>query len=142
MCSGSGLPATLMSRPTSPAAPRWAWLTLVGVGAVGMLIMIVLFHRWQDNVRDLMGVPRLEWFNHPQAAVILIVLLFVFVEIGQLIGRLIRYLVRLLNRIAPPRVSFVVVIAVLLSLQYRRAERRDRASGHGIPQPDVRGGQQ
>ena len=113
---GVWLARYVMSRPTSPAAPRWAWLTLVGVGAVGMLIMIVLFHRWQDNVRDLMGVPRLEWFNYPQAAVISIVLLFVFVEIGQLIGRLIRYLVRLLNRIAPPRVSFVVVVAVLLSI--------------------------
>ena len=112
---GVWLARYMMSRPTSPAAPRWAWLTLVGLGAVGMLIMIVMFHRWQDKVRDLMGVPRLEWFNYPQAAVISVVLLFVFVEIGQLIGRLIRYLVRLLNRVAPPRVSFVVVVAVLLS---------------------------
>ena len=44
------------------------------------------------------------------------VLLFVFVEIGQLIGRLVRFLVGLLNRVAPPRVSFVVVVTLLLAL--------------------------
>ena len=63
-----------------------------------------------------MGVPRLKWYNYPQAALIGVVVLFVFVEIGQLVGRLVRFLVRQLNRFAPPRVSFVVVVALLLSL--------------------------
>ena len=43
-------------------------------------------------------------------AVLSIVFLFVFVEIGQLIGRLVRFLVRQLNRFAPPRISAVVVV--------------------------------
>ena len=63
-----------------------------------------------------MGVPRLKWFNYPQAGLIGVIALFVFVEIGQLVGKLVRYLVRQLNRFAPPRVSFVVVVAILLSL--------------------------
>lgn len=25
-------------------------------------------HGWQDQIRDLMGVPRLTWYNYPQAA--------------------------------------------------------------------------
>ncbi len=106
----------MMSRDSTPPAPRWAWLVLVAVGAAGMLVMIVMFHVWQDEVRDLMGVPRLKWYNYPQAALLSVILLFVFVEIGQLIGKLIRFLVRQLNRIAPPRVSFVVVVALLLTL--------------------------
>ena len=39
--------------------------------------MIIWFHVWQDDVRDLMGVPRLKWHDYPVAAVLSIVVLFV-----------------------------------------------------------------
>ncbi|WP_099042351.1 alpha/beta hydrolase [Mycobacterium neglectum] len=104
------------SRDTSPSAPRWAWLTLVGIGVIGQILMIFYFHRWQDEVRDLNGVPRLVFWDYPWCAFLSIVVLFVFVEIGQLIGRLVRFLVRQLNRVAPPRISAMVVVALLLVL--------------------------
>ncbi len=106
----------MQSRPSSPPAPRWAWWVLIALGTVALVAGIFYFHYWQDHVRDLMGVPRLKWFNYIQAAALAVVLLFVFVEIGQLIGRLVRFLVRQLGRIAPPRVSFVAVVGVLLAL--------------------------
>jgi uncharacterized membrane protein len=104
------------SKDTSPPAPRWAWLTLVGVGVVGQVLMIFYFHRWQDEVRDLNGVPRLEFWDYPWCAFLSILVLFIFVEIGQLVGKLVRFLVRQLERVAPPRISVVVVIALLLAL--------------------------
>ena len=76
----------LRGADTSPTAPRWAWLALLVIGAAGMVAMHFLFHRWQDDVRDLMGVPHLRWYNYPQAALIGLVVLFVFVEIGQWVG--------------------------------------------------------
>nr|WP_170980956.1 alpha/beta-hydrolase family protein [Mycolicibacterium sp. CR10] len=106
----------MRSKDSSPPAPRWAWLTLVVVGAVGMVLMIIWFHVWQDDVRDLMGVPRLGFWDHPLAAVISLITLFLFVELGQLVGRLVRFLVRQLERIAPPRVSAVVVVVLLFAL--------------------------
>ena len=106
----------MRSRPSSPKAPRWAWLTLVVLAALGVVFGIIYFRYWQDHVRDLMGVPRLHWYNYLQAGAIGVVLLFVFVELGQLIGRLVRFLVRQLGRVAPPRVSFVVVVALLVAL--------------------------
>ncbi|WP_396926145.1 alpha/beta hydrolase [Mycolicibacterium sp.] len=106
----------MMSRSASPHPPRWAWPVLVVVGIIWLVFTIYWFHVWQDHVRDLMGVPRLQWYNYPQAGLIGVVVLFLFVEIGQLIGKLVRFLVRLLNRYAPPRVSVVVVVALLLSL--------------------------
>ena len=106
----------MRSKDSSPPAPRWAWLTLVVVGAVGMVLMIIWFHVWQDDVRDLMGVPRLGFWDHPLAAAISLITLFLFVELGQLVGRLVRFLVRQLERIAPPRVSAVVVVVLLLAL--------------------------
>ena len=105
----------LRSMENSPAAPRWAWLTLLGVGMVGQLLMITWFHFWQNDVRAKVGVANLGFWAHPQAAVLSIVFLFIIVEIGQLIGKLASYLVRQLDRIAPPRVSAVVVVALLLT---------------------------
>jgi len=104
------------SKDSSPPAPRWAWLTLVGIGVVGQILMIFYFHRWQDEVRDLNGVPRLEFWDYPWCALLSIVVLFTFVEIGQLIGKLVRFLVRQLERVAPPRVSAVIVVVLLLAL--------------------------
>ncbi len=106
----------MRSKDTSPPAPRRAWIGLVVIGIIGQILMIIYFHVWQDEVRDLNGVERLGFWDHPLTAVLSIVVLFIFVEIGQLIGKLVRYLVRQLNRIAPPRVSAVVVVALLLAL--------------------------
>ena len=106
----------MKSRSSSPPAPRGAWLALVVLGALGVVLGIVYFRYWQDHVRDLMGVPRLRWFDYLQAGAIGVVLLFLFVEIGQLIGRFGRFLARQLSRVAPPRVSFVIVVVLLLSL--------------------------
>ncbi len=106
----------MRSQSSSPPAPRWAWKVLVGVGAVGVVLGTFYFHYWQNHVRDLMGVTRLHWYNYIQAALLAVILLFVFVEIGQLIGRLVRFLVRQLNKVAPPRVSFVAVVVLLLAL--------------------------
>lgn len=106
----------MRSRDSSPPAPRIAWYVLVAAGVAGTVAMIVWFHIWQDDVRDLMGVPRLTWHDYPLAAVLAIVVLFVLVEIGQLVRRLVRFLIRQLNRVAPPRVSAVVVVALLVAL--------------------------
>ncbi len=106
----------MRSKETSPPAPRRAWIALVVIGIIGQILMIIYFHVWQDEVRDLNGVPRLGFWDHPLTAVLSIVVLFVFVEIGQLVGKLVRFLVRQLNRFAPPRVSAVVVVVLLLAL--------------------------
>jgi len=106
----------MRGKDTSPPAPRWAWIGLTVFGLIGMVVMQFAFHRWQDDVRDLMGVPHLKWFNYPQAAIIAIAVLFVFVEIGQLVRKLVLFLVRQLERIAPPRVSGVVAVGLLLAL--------------------------
>src|SRR6195952_1781658 len=106
----------MRSKESSPHAPGWAWLAVVVVGVIGQILMIIYFHIWQDEVRDLNGVPRMGFWGHPLTAVLSILVLFIFVEIGQLIGKLVRFLVRQLNRVAPPRVSQVVVVVLLLAL--------------------------
>ena len=106
----------MRSKDTSPRAPGWAWIALVVVGVIGQVLMTVYFHVWQDQVRDLMGVARLGFWDHPLAVVLALVVLFALVEVGQLVGKLIRFLARQLNRVAPPRVSAVVSVLLLLAL--------------------------
>ncbi|GAT00643.1 alpha/beta hydrolase [Mycolicibacterium fortuitum] len=106
----------MRSVETSPRAPKWAWLSLLVIGVIGQVLMIIYFHVWQDEIRDFMGVPRLTFWDHPLTAVLSLVALFAFVEVGQLIRRLVRYLDLKLDRFLPPRVSAVVVVALLLAL--------------------------
>jgi uncharacterized membrane protein len=103
-------------RDSSPPAPRWAWMVLVPIGVIGMVLMAIWFHVWQDDVRDLMGVAHLKWYDYPLAAVLSLVLLFTLVEIGQLVRMLVSFLVGQLDRIAPFRVSATIVVVLLLVL--------------------------
>jgi uncharacterized membrane protein len=63
-----------------------------------------------------MGVPRLTWYNYPQAAALALVTMFVLVEIGQLIRIVIRFLTGQRERVAPPRVSAAVAVSLLVAL--------------------------
>lgn len=106
----------MRGKDISPTAPRWAWLALLVIGIVGMVAMQYFFHRWQDDVRDLMGVAHLRWYNYPQAALIGLLVLFIFVEIGKGVRRLVLFLIRQLERVAPPRVSGVIAVGLVLAL--------------------------
>jgi uncharacterized membrane protein len=106
----------MRSKDSSPPAPRRAWLILIAAGAVGMVAMVIWFHVWQDRVRDLMGVEHLKWFDYPEATALSLVVLFAVVEFGQLIRRLVHFLDLRLDRVAPPRVSAVIVVFLLLAL--------------------------
>jgi uncharacterized membrane protein len=106
----------LWAKPSSPPAPRWAWMVLIPVGAVGMVLMAIWFHVWQDDVRDLMGVQHLKWYDYPVAAGLSIVVLFTLVEIGQFVRWLVAFLVGQVDRIAPFRLSATIVVIALAVL--------------------------
>ena len=106
----------MRSRDSSPPAPRVAWLVLIAVGTVGMVAMAVWFHIWQDRVRDLMDVKHLTWHDYPLTTALSLIVLFGVVEAGQLIRRLIHVLDLRLDRFAPPRVSAVIVVSLLIVL--------------------------
>lgn len=106
----------MRSAQSSRTAPRTAWLWLIGVGIVGQICAVIWFHVWQDNVRDLMGVPRMTFWDHPLTGVLSVVFLFAFVELGQLIRKLVLYIMRQLERVAPPRVSGVIAVMLVVAL--------------------------
>ncbi len=63
----------MRSKDTSPPAPRVGVARAVVIGVIGQILMIIYFHVWQDEVRDLNGVPRLGFWDHPLTAVLSIV---------------------------------------------------------------------
>src|ERR1700761_2902497 len=62
---------------SSPPPPRIAWLILIPVGVVGQVVMAIRFHVWQDQVRNLMGVEHLDWWDYPLTVVLSLVVLFI-----------------------------------------------------------------
>ncbi|BBX63082.1 hypothetical protein MSAS_22560 [Mycobacterium saskatchewanense] len=106
----------LWARESSPPAPRWAWMMLIPSGAVGMVVMAIGFHDWQDDVRDLMGVGHLKWYDYPIAAGTSLVVLFTLVEIGQFVRWLVIFLVGQVDRFAPFRLSAAIVVVLLVTL--------------------------
>ncbi|QNI08287.1 hypothetical protein GAN17_19965 [Mycobacterium kubicae] len=106
----------MRSQNHSPPPPRWVWVPLIVVGVVGQVLMAIWFHLWQDQVRDLMGVEHLHWYDYPLAAVVSFLVLFTLVEVGQAIRWLFGFLVRQVDRIAPFRVSAAIVFILLVTL--------------------------
>jgi uncharacterized membrane protein len=106
----------MRSADSSPPAPGWAWAVLIPTAVVIHLVMIVRVYHWQRQLRSLMDVPQLAWYCFPMAGGLAVLTLFVLVEIGQVVRMVGRALARQLNRVAPPRVSLVVTVALLLGL--------------------------
>ncbi|AFJ34059.1 MULTISPECIES: alpha/beta hydrolase [Mycobacterium] len=100
----------------SPPPARWAWKVLIPIGVVGQVLMAIWFHVWQDDVRDLMGVPHLEWYDYPLSGVLSLVVLFTVVEIGQFTRWLVRFLVGQVDRFVPFRLSATIVVVTLAVL--------------------------
>ncbi|MCA2265082.1 hypothetical protein A5626_04165 [Mycobacterium marseillense] len=100
----------------SPPPPRWAWKVLIPIGVVGQVLMAIWFHVWQDDVRDLMGVAHLKWYDYPLSGVLSLVVLFTVVEIGQFTRWLVRFLVNQVDRFVPFRLSATIVVVTLAVL--------------------------
>jgi uncharacterized membrane protein len=106
----------MREKKSSPPPPRWAWKVLIPVAVVGQVLMAIWFHVWQDDVRNLMGVAHLKWYDYPLTAILSLIALFTVVEIGQAIRLLVRFLVGQLDRIVPFRLSATIVVVLLVVL--------------------------
>ena len=88
-----------------------------------MVLMAIWFHVWQDDVRDLMGVAHLKWYDYPLTGILSLVVLFTLVEIGQVIRLLVSFLVGQLDRIAPFRLSATIVVVAARGADDHAAQR-------------------
>lgn len=116
---GAWLVGYMMSRDRPWPTPRpWAWLLLGATYLVGTGFMFYRYSLWQDEIRDLMGVDRLSWTAYPQIIVIGLVVFVLLMLLGHAWATAVRWVVAKLTLVAPPRISAVagVTVIVLLSV--------------------------
>ena len=107
----------MLSRPTRWSSPRRAaWIGLGVAYVVGTAVMFYWFSTWQTEIRNMMGVDNLSWTAYPVIAVVGVVVFAVLMVAGQAWASAIRWLVRQLNRVAPPRISAVAGVTVVVLL--------------------------
>ncbi|ETA05426.1 alpha/beta-hydrolase family protein [Gordonia alkanivorans] len=101
-----------------PAPMHRVWAALGLAAIAGTVVMLVMFQRWQDDIRTMMSVDLLSWTAYPQIAIICVVVFFLLILIGQAWGDGVVWLVRTMNRFAPPRISAVaaIVVAILVTV--------------------------
>lgn len=105
----------LMSRSTPWPRPTAAWWTTLGAVAVtGTAIMMYFYGRWQNEIRDLMGVEHLSWTAYPIIVVVAALVLTLLIVLGQLWGAAVRWVTRKLNRHIPPRISALTAVLVVV----------------------------
>ncbi|GAC69648.1 hypothetical protein GS4_26_00960 [Gordonia soli NBRC 108243] len=114
---GAWLAGYMMSRTDPWPSPgrRW-WTCLGGVAVIGTAAMLYWFSRWQNEIRDLMGVEHLSWTAYPVTAAVALVVFGVLMSLGQAWGRSVSWLVGKLNRIAPPRISATIAATLVMAL--------------------------
>lgn len=105
----------MVSRRDPWPVPSWKWWSGLGfVGLGGTVFMMYWFARWQDELRDLMGVEHLSWTAYPLVVIVALIVFLILMSIGQAWGAGLKWLVRKLNSVAPPRVSAVVGAAIVV----------------------------
>lgn len=99
-----------------PPPRREYWFGLLVVALIGTSIMLYWFARWQDEIRDLMGMPHMSWHAYPVIAVIAHVAFIVLIWLGWAWGDAVRFLARRLDNYVPPRLAGVTSVLLVLVL--------------------------
>ncbi|MGB3304155.1 alpha/beta hydrolase [Gordonia sp. (in: high G+C Gram-positive bacteria)] len=97
-----------------PSRPWWIGAAIIGVA--GTAFTLYWYARWQDEIRDMMGVDHLTWTAYPLIVVVALIVFVIFMSIGQAWATLLKWLVRQINRIAPPRISATIGVTLVLIL--------------------------
>jgi uncharacterized membrane protein len=86
---------------------------VLGIGSGLLLTLGLLGRSWQDEVRELMGVPIPPWTWYPQAALVALAVLVVLVGLGRGIRLLTHAASRRLETVLHPRLARIVSAVVV-----------------------------
>lgn len=113
---GLSLTRYMLERPLRWTPSRATALALGGIAAVGTLVALWRYAGWQSDLRDLMGLEQVSFGHYVAVVAVAAVLGVVLIAVARLFATGTRVLVRLLTKVAPPRVSAVLGILVVLLL--------------------------
>ncbi|MFT3898804.1 MAG: alpha/beta-hydrolase family protein [Gordonia sp. (in: high G+C Gram-positive bacteria)] len=107
----------MVSRATPwPRPQRFWWWALGFVAAFDAVLLTYWYVRWQNGIRDLMGVDRIGFGAVPKVLVVAALVFAVLMVLGKawLIGM--RWLVRQLQKVIPPRLATALGVYVAIAL--------------------------
>ncbi len=84
------------------------WRVVGVVGVVGSLVALVLGHRWDDQVRDLVGVDRDSWAKDLLQVLVTAVVFVVLLAISRTLKSAGRWVGGQVGRVLPERVALVI----------------------------------
>ncbi|GAC56070.1 hypothetical protein GOHSU_02_02180 [Gordonia hirsuta DSM 44140 = NBRC 16056] len=96
-----------------PRPSHYLWVGLAVIAVSGTAVMMFFYGRWQNQIRDLMGVEHLQASAYPIIVVVMAIVLTLLLVVGQLWGASVRGLSRKLNRLVPRRISGITAAAVI-----------------------------
>lgn len=105
-----------VQREPPPQFKVVAWRTLPVVAVIGTVAMLVWLVRWQDQLRELMEVDSLHWSGYVIIVILSVLFFVVLLGISRLWMHAIRFIARQVNRVAPPRISALVAVVVVVAL--------------------------
>ncbi|MCL8025333.1 alpha/beta hydrolase [Nocardioides bruguierae] len=91
-----------------PQARRLARPWIAGLGALGTLVALVLGHRWDDRLRDAVGLPRDGVGADVKQVLLTAVLLVLLVAAARGVRRLGAWTATQVGRVLPPRLALTV----------------------------------
>lgn len=93
----------------------WAWRILAGAGAVGAIVMLIVYLRWQRELRELIGTDLIS-YGHLTVLILVAAIVFtVVLVLSRLVRAAGRFLGRQIARLLPARVA-VVLGALIVGL--------------------------
>ncbi|WP_161925948.1 alpha/beta hydrolase [Gordonia crocea] len=99
-----------------PKPQRFWWWALAFVAVFDAAVMFYWYVRWQNDLRDLMGVDRIGYSAIPKVLAVAFVAFPVLMAIGKFWGIGLRWVIALLRDLVPPRLATVVGGALVVAL--------------------------
>ena len=91
-------------------------IALVVVALAGTSVMLYWFSRWQDEIRDLMGMSHMSWHAYPVIAIVAHAVFVLLLLLGWAWADAVRALYRWIDRYTPPRIAAVTSVLLVLVL--------------------------
>ena len=99
-----------------PSPQKFWWWALAFVAVWDSALMFYWFVRWQNNLRDLMGVERIGYDVIPEIIGVAVVVFLLLMFIGKLWGAATLWVVHTLGKLIPARIATVAGAAVVVAL--------------------------
>jgi uncharacterized membrane protein len=105
-----------LQRSPGPGARRWWWIALIAVSEVVFVVGGIFWLHWQNEQRELMGMPGVDWGQTALMLLLSAVVGVVLVIVGRSVRNGYRAVSRRVRRRLPEPIAHPLTVALLVAL--------------------------